>query len=109
MRHLTYAALLAACLLGTSPLEFVLHVGVYRRWRRLLVAVAPGFVLFILWDGLAAHLKQWAFNDRYVLGLKIAGLPVEEICFFVVIPICAVLTIEAVRARKPFWSFGDES
>ncbi|MDX6221890.1 MAG: hypothetical protein QOD91_944, partial [Frankiales bacterium] len=31
----TYLLLLAGCLVGTSPLELLLHVGVYRRWRRL--------------------------------------------------------------------------
>jgi lycopene cyclase domain-containing protein len=106
--HLTYFAVLAFCLFGTAPLEFVLHVGVYRRWRRLLAAIAPGFVIFFLWDRAAIHLDQWAFNDRYVTGIRLLGLPIEEVCFFVVIPICAVMTIEAVRVRRPAWPIGDE-
>lgn len=108
MAHLTYFGLLACCLVGTAPLEFVLHVGVYRRWRRLLVAIAPGFTAFLTWDVLAARGHQWEFNTRYVVGVRLLGLPIEEICFFAVIPLCAVLTIEAVRARRPSWSFGDE-
>ena len=41
MGHLTYLGLLAGCLVVTAPLELVLRVRVYARWRRLLVAVLP--------------------------------------------------------------------
>jgi hypothetical protein len=30
-------------------------------------------------------------------------LPVEELLFFLVVPACAVLTYEAVLARRPGW------
>jgi hypothetical protein len=35
-------------------------------------------------------------------------LPLDELLFFLVIPICAVLTLEAVRAVKG-WTVGDEA
>ena len=53
--RLTYLLVLAACLLGTAPLEFVLHVGVYRRWARLAAAVVPVAAVFTVWDVLAIH------------------------------------------------------
>ena len=41
---------------------------------------------------------QWTFAPRYVTGWELPGdLPVEEVVFFVVIPICGLLTLEAVR------------
>ncbi len=42
LSHLTYLAILAACLIGTAPLELVLHVGVYAQWRRLLADTRAG-------------------------------------------------------------------
>ena len=51
--HLTYLLVLAACLLGTAPLEVVLRVGVYRRWLRLAAAVVPVAAVFTVWDVLA--------------------------------------------------------
>jgi lycopene cyclase domain-containing protein len=108
VRHLTYLALLVGCLLGTAPLEIVLRTAVYARWRRLLLALAPGLVLGVSWDLYAVHRHQWFFDYRYLTGLRLVGLPVEEVLFFVVIPICAVLTLEAVRRRKPGWRIGDE-
>jgi lycopene cyclase domain-containing protein len=107
-RKLSYLALLAACLLGTAPLEIVLRTGVYARWRRLGLAITPGLVLGVSWDLYAIHRGQWSFDWRYLSGLRGFGLPIEELLFFVVIPTCAVLTLEAVRRRRPGWLIGDE-
>ena len=49
MGQLTYLALLAGCLVVTAPLELLLRVRVYPRWRRLLLAVAPEFAVFVVW------------------------------------------------------------
>jgi len=109
VRHWTYAAILAACLIGTAPLEFVLHTRVYARWRRLLVTLAPVFAVFVAWDLWAIHAGAWWYDPGRTLGVTLPGrIPLEELAFFLVIPTCAVLTLEAVRARKPDWIVGDE-
>jgi lycopene cyclase domain-containing protein len=88
------------------PLEIVLKVGVYARPRRLLAALAPVLVVFLTWDALAVHAGQWHY--RHLLGIRIGNLPVEEVAFFLVVPTCAILTLEAVRRRRPGWRIGDE-
>jgi lycopene cyclase domain-containing protein len=108
VRQLTYLGLMAACLLGTLPLELLLGVRVYARWRRLVAALVPGLVLGVTWDEYAVRHGQWHFDHRYLVGLDVAGLPLEEVLFFVVIPICAILTLEAVGRRRPGWLIGDE-
>lgn len=109
MRHLTYLTVLLACLVGTAPLEFLLHTRVYRRPGRLVLALLPGFLAGVAWDAYAVHAGQWGFDRRYLVGLRLVGLPVEELLFFLIIPACAVLTLEAVRRVRPGWSFGDET
>ena len=110
MAHLTYLALLAGCLLGTAPLELLLHTRVYARWRRLLPALAPTVVVFLAWDFYAIHHHQWSYERRWMSGVLLPGrLPLEELLFFVVIPTCSILTLEAVRRRRPQWTIGDES
>lgn len=110
MRHLTYLAILAACVIGTLPLEFLLHTRVYARWRRLALTLVPVVVAFGAWDVLAIHQHLWRYDARYLVGVALPGrLPLEEVLFFVVVPTCAVLTLEAVRARRPSWLIGDES
>ena len=78
----------------------------YARWRRWLLALVPGLLVFVTWDVLAIRAGHWSFNPDFVTGARIGNLPVEELLFFVAIPTCAILTFEAVRARKPAW-FGD--
>jgi lycopene cyclase domain-containing protein len=92
----TYALVLAACFLGTLPLELVLGVRVYRQWRRLLLALVPVLAVFLTWDVLATRAGQWSFDADRVLGF-VGVLPAEEVGFFLLIPTCAVLALEAVR------------
>jgi lycopene cyclase domain-containing protein len=109
MSHLAYLAVLAACLVGTAPLEIVLRTRVYARWRRLALALAPTVVIFAGWDVYAIHHHQWSYERRFTTGVLLPGrLPLEELLFFVVVPTCAVLTLEAVRRRRPQWTIGDE-
>jgi lycopene cyclase domain-containing protein len=111
VRHLSYLAMLAFCLAGTAPLELFLHVGVYRRWRRLLLTLLPVVPVFVVWDLYAISRGQWSFDRAQTLGVLLhvgsAGLPVEEVLFFLVVPIAAVLTLEAVRVVRG-WPVGDE-
>lgn len=93
-----YLALMGGCLLLTLPLEFVFRARVYRRPQRVLRAMALPVALFVVWDVVAIAREHWSFTARYVTGWELPGsLPVEEFAFFVVIPICALLTFEASR------------
>jgi len=93
-----YLLLMAGCLLVTLPLEFAFGARVWRRPRRLLFALVPTVILFAVWDIAAIARGHWSFDPRYVTGRQLPGnLPVEELTFFIVIPICGLLTLEAVR------------
>lgn len=108
MRHFAYVAMLAFCLVGTLPLELFLHVGVYRRVRRLSLTLAPVLVVFVTWDLYAISRRHWRFDPEQTLGVLLpGGLPLDELAFFVVVPVAAVLTLEAVRAVRS-WTVGDE-
>jgi lycopene cyclase domain-containing protein len=98
VRHLTYLAVLAGCLAGALWLEPALRVGVLRQWRRLLLTLAPVVAIFVVWDLLAIAAGHWTFDPAQTVGLVLpGGLPLDELLFFVVVPICAILGFEAVR------------
>lgn len=92
-----YLILMGICLAVTLPLELLFGARVWRQPRRLLGALAIPFVVFTVWDLVAIARDHWSYNDRYVTGWELGDLPVEELVFFVVIPICSLLTFEAVR------------
>jgi lycopene cyclase domain-containing protein len=105
----SYLLVLAFCLVGTAPLELVLRVHVYARWRRLLRAVLPVCAVFVGWDVLAIRAGHWRYDLSQMTGVVLPGrLPLEELLFFLVVPTCCVLTLEAVRKRRPGWRIGDE-
>ena len=103
--RLQYLALMAACLIVTLPLEFVLRARVYRRPRRLVLALIPTVVIFTVWDVVGILRHHWTYSPLFTTGFRLGVMPIEELVFFVVVPICGLLTYEAVgdvlsRTRK---------
>ncbi|MCA0296321.1 MAG: lycopene cyclase domain-containing protein [Actinobacteria bacterium] len=104
-----YLLLMAACLAVTLPLEFWLRARVYRRPLRLLLAIVPALVVFYVWDAVAIARGHWTYSPAHTTGWLLPGaVPVEEVVFFIVIPICGLLTYEGVgtvlhrrAVRKP--------
>ncbi len=107
MRHLTYLAVLAACLIGAGWLEVFLRTRVFRRWLRLLLTLIPIVIVYSLWDVYAIASGHWSFDPRQTSRIRIGLLPLEEVLFFLVIPICSILAFEAVRSVRG-WPAGDE-
>ena len=102
-----YLVVLAVCLVATLPLELVLHARVYSRPRRLVLTLLPVVAVFVGWDVLAIRAGHWGYDPRQTTGVRFGNLPLEELAFFLVIPICSILTLEAVRAVKG-WRVDDE-
>jgi lycopene cyclase domain-containing protein len=96
--HWSYVAMLAFCLIGTLPLVPAFRLRVLRQPGRLLLTILAAGTPFLLWDLYATREGHWRFDPVQTLPWRVAGLPLEEVAFFVVIPLVAVLTFEAVRA-----------
>jgi lycopene cyclase domain-containing protein len=92
-----YLLLMAGCLLITLPLEFLLRARVYRRPRRLLLSLLPVLAIFVVWDVVGIVRGHWWYSEQYTTGILFPlDVPLEEVVFFLVIPICGLLTYEAV-------------
>lgn len=103
-----YLLVLAFCLVATVPLELFLRTRVYARPRRLLLTLAPVVAVFTVWDLYAISERHWRFDPEQTTGVLLPGrMPVEELLFFLAVPVCAILTLEAVR-RVRGWKVGDE-
>jgi lycopene cyclase domain-containing protein len=91
-----YLFVLGACLVITAPLE-LLGTGVYRQPLRAVRAVLPIALVFVVWDVIAIAGHAWTYNPRYLTGVALGPLPFEELLFFLVIPVCGLLTYSAVE------------
>jgi lycopene cyclase domain-containing protein len=99
MDRFQYLLLMAACAAGTLPLEWVLRARVYRQPARLLRTLWLPVLVFCAWDAVAIARGHWTFSSTYTTGWLLPfSIPVEELAFFVVIPICALLSLEACRS-----------
>jgi lycopene cyclase domain-containing protein len=98
--HWSYVAMLAFCLAGTLPLVPAFRLDVLRQPRRLLLTVLLAGTPFLVWDLYATHAGHWRFDAEQTLPPRVAGIPLEEVAFFVVIPVVSVLTFEAVKVVR---------
>jgi lycopene cyclase domain-containing protein len=97
-RHLTYLGVLVACLLSAAWVDPVFRLGLRRRWRRVAATVVPVAVVFCAWDVAAIAAGHWTYDPAQTVGVTLPGrLPLEELLFFLIVPVCAILGFEAVR------------
>ena len=82
-------------------LSFDRKVAFYRRWPAAGISIALVGAVYILWDVFAARRGDWRFSEEYTGELRIAGLPLEEILFFVAVPYACIFILEVVRAYFP--------
>jgi lycopene cyclase domain-containing protein len=92
-----YLVVMGLCLLITLPLELLLGARVWRRPRRLLVAMLPLVLAYSIWDIAMIAAGSWSYSEEKLTGILLPfEMPLEELVFFIVVPICGLLTLEAV-------------
>lgn len=62
----------------------------YKSWKNYFIANLIVATLFIIWDIIFTTIGVWGFNERYLLGLKLVNIPLEEVLFFFCIPYASV-------------------
>jgi lycopene cyclase domain-containing protein len=106
--NLSYVAILIFVLEGSAWLEATCRTRVFRRAKRLALSIVPAVIMFFCWDAYAIANGHWWFDEDRITGWYLPGaVPVDEVLFFIVIPIASILTLEAVRSVKG-WAVGDE-
>ena len=79
-------------------LSFDRKVAFYKEWKYLFPAIIIMAIFFIGKDVWFASMQIWGFNDRYLIGIRWLGLPVEEWMFFVVVPYAIVFIYACLKA-----------
>jgi lycopene cyclase domain-containing protein len=101
MLKFSYIAVLVFIFLGTVWLEIILKARVYQKFKRLILTIIPVVILMVIWDYYAIINNHWFFDPEKTTGITLIGfLPLEELLFFIIVPIAALLSFEAVRSIK---------
>ena len=103
MAQYEYLILMAACVAITLPLEFLLRARVYRRLPLMLPTILVVVIAFGAWDLLGIARNHWTYNPEFITGIQLGIIPIEEIVFFIVIPLCALLSYEGVATVLNFF------
>jgi len=69
----------------------------YKKWKYVWIGILVPAVVFILWDEAFTYLGVWGFNSKYITGIYLGVLPVEEILFFICIPYACLFTYFAIN------------
>ena len=73
-------------------LSFYTKAGFYKTWNAFFPAMVITAAFFVAWDVLFTNMGVWGFNPRYLTGVSLLGLPIEEWMFFVTIPYACTFT-----------------
>jgi len=92
-----YLIVLAAIVIFPAILSRDPKIGIRGNGVALLKAMGTTCAVFWVWDIIATARGHWSFNPSYVLGLTIAGMPIEEWLFFVVVSFVSVFTWESTK------------
>ena len=66
-------------------------------YRQALLAILPVFLFFVAWDIFAVWRGHWAFGLDKMLGPVIINQPLDELAFFVVVPLFHIIVWEAIK------------
>lgn len=82
-------------------LSFDKKVAFYKSWRPIFKGLLVGGVVFLIWDHFFTINNIWSFNPKYISGIHIASLPIEEVLFFILIPYACLFIWHCVEAYFP--------
>jgi lycopene cyclase domain-containing protein len=71
----------------------------YRRYKALFLSILIVGGLFLWWDVAVTARGDWSFNNDFILGTRVMGLPLEELLFFIAVPYSCLFLYEALRSR----------
>ena len=64
----------------------------YKQWKYAGIGILVTGLFFVAWDALFTELGVWSFNPRYVTGIYLGPLPLEEVLFFLCVPYACLFT-----------------
>ncbi|MFL5730931.1 MAG: lycopene cyclase domain-containing protein [Cytophagaceae bacterium] len=97
MKQYTYLFLHLATIFFPLLRSFEGKISYYTKWKHLFPGMAFTACLFIAWDICFTDMGIWSFNPDYVVGIFIAGLPLEEWMFFFTVPFSCMFIYEALN------------
>ncbi|MGP6220824.1 lycopene cyclase domain-containing protein [Caldiplasma sukawensis] len=78
---------------GPFFLSIISKMNYIQKYRVIILSILPVAIPYIIWDMLVTN-RDWYFNEKYVLNIRIVDLPIEEVLFFFVVPFAMFFVLE---------------
>nr|WP_320021387.1 lycopene cyclase domain-containing protein [uncultured Draconibacterium sp.] len=88
---------------GAVPLllSFDKRLQFYKQWKYVFPSILLVALVYIVFDVNFTNQGIWGFNPKYLSGIYLFTLPLEEILFFIVIPYASIFLHESIREYFP--------
>lgn len=96
IQQFTYLALHFITLLGPLSRSFEPRINYYKKWKSAFTSIFITAIFFIVKDVYFTKWGVWSFNEKYITGIKLFNLPIEEILFFFTVPFACIFIFEVV-------------
>lgn len=96
-----YSSLLFFSLIVPFALSFDQKLQFYKSWKFLFPSVFAVAFFYLAFDVYFTKIGVWGFNSLYHLNIVVAGLPIEEWLFFIVVPYACIFLHESLTLYFP--------
>lgn len=96
-----YSSLLFFSLIVPFALSFDRKLQFYKSWKFLFPSVFAVASFYLAFDIYFTKIGVWGFNSLYHLNIVVAGLPIEEWLFFIVVPYACIFLHESLTLYFP--------
>jgi len=95
LTNLYYSIYLVVVFLSVLLINYV--GGLKIDFRKAMFALLPVILVFVAWDILATELGHWEFGIDKMLGIVIINQPIEELAFFIAVPLFYIAVWESAK------------
>jgi lycopene cyclase domain-containing protein len=96
-----YFWILIGTISGPFLLSFDKKVHFYTCWKNLFIATVCIAICFLIWDEYFTQMGFWGFTPKYLQGIYLGHLPLEECLFFILVPYACLFIYEVMKAYFP--------
>lgn len=98
---MVYLWLLIFTLIGPLSHSWDKRVNYASKWWALFPGIFLTGFYFLVWDHFFTVWGVWGFNPRYLMGIIIGVMPLEEYLFFLIVPFSCVFLYEVINYYLP--------
>lgn len=77
--------------------SFDKRLNFHKQWKYLFPGMIITLAFFVGWDVLYTDWGIWGFNPKYLTGINLINLPIEEWMFFITIPYACIFTFHSLN------------